>query len=118
MKTTQWKQFVWCSMFLLVINQLNAKTPQPHVELLLHSNVHDSLITKTVLTKQPTVASVQLQKTVQPFVETYLEEHAGLLEKIKQQNSKSFQTNEKIFVNRCIPGELGYIALVETIIKI
>ena len=117
MKTTQWKQIVWCSMFLLVINQLHAKTPQPHVELLLHSNVHDSLITKTVLTKQVTVASVQLQKTVQPFVETYLEEHADLLEKIKQQNSSSFKTIEKILVKRGIPAELVYLAVVESKLK-
>jgi membrane-bound lytic murein transglycosylase D len=104
-------------MFLFVIKQLHAKTPQPHVELLLHSGVHDSLITKTVLTKQVTVASVQLQKTVQPFVETYLEEHADLLEKIKQQNSSSFKTIEKILVKRGIPAELLYLAVVESKLK-
>lgn len=117
MKTTQWKQLVWCSMFLLVINQLHAETPQPHVELLLHSNVHDSLITKTIITKEVTVPSVQLQKTVQPFVETYLEEHADLLEKIKQQNSSSFKTIERILVKRGIPAELVYLAVVESKLK-
>ena len=117
MKTTQWKQIVWCTMFLLVIQQLHAKTPQPHVELLLHANVHDSLITKPVLTKQVTVASVQLQKTVQPFVETYLEEHADLLDKIRQQNSSSFKTIEKILVKRGIPAELVYLAVVESKLK-
>lgn len=117
MKTTQWKQIVWCTMFLLVIKQLHAKTPQPNVELLLHKSVHDSLITKTVLIKQVTVASVQLQKTVQPFVETYLEEHADLLEKIKQQNSSSFKTIERILVKRGIPAELLYLAVVESKLK-
>lgn len=117
MKTTQWKQFVWCSMFILVINQLHAETPQPHVELLLHRNVSDSLITKAVFTKQVNVASVQLQKTVQPFVETYLEEHADMLEKNKQQNSKSFQTIERILVKHSIPAELVYLAVVESKLK-
>ncbi len=59
MKTSRMKQIGWGSMLLLVINQLYAKTPQPHAELLLHTTVHDSLIVKTDVTKQLTV---QLQK--------------------------------------------------------
>ncbi len=117
MKRTHWKQIVWCSMFLLTINQLYAKTPQPHTELLLHASVHDSLIAKSALPTQVTTISVQLQKTVQPFVETYLEEHADLLEEIKEQNSSSFKTIERILVKRGIPAELIYLAVVESKLK-
>lgn len=114
MKTSRMKQIGWGSMLLLVINQLYAKTPQPHAELLLHTTVHDSLIVKTDVTKQLTV---QLQKKAEPFVETYLEEHAELLEKIRQNNSNTFHTIEKILVKRGLPAEMVYLAVVESKLK-
>lgn len=113
MKTTLCKQVALLSMLLLLINQLYAKKS----EVLLPHLLNDSLIAKTTTTIHSTVAAVTLQTPVRNFVDQYLEEHAGMLGKIKLNNSSRFKTIQNILVKRGIPAELLYLAVIESKLK-
>jgi membrane-bound lytic murein transglycosylase D len=123
MKTTLWKQVCLSIILLPVCNKMYAKSPQqPHESLLSHLYVtnavlHDSLITKTTATKNLIIPTVQLQSSVRGFVDQYLDEHAGMLDNIKERNSSTFKTIQKILVKRGIPAELMYLAVVESKLK-
>lgn len=123
MKTTLWKQVGLSIIFLPVCNTMYAKSPQQqHESLLSHLYVtnavlHDSLITKTTSSKTLITPTVQLQSSVRGFVDRYLEEHAEMLDNIKERNSGTFKTIQKILVKRGIPAELMYLAIVESKLK-
>ena len=117
MKTTLCKQVALLSMLLLLINQVNAKTPRASSELLLPYLLTDSLIAKTTSTIHSTAVPVTLQTPVRRFVEQYLEEHAEMLETIKFNNSSRFKTIQSILVKRGIPAELLYLAVIESKLK-
>ncbi|QNA43176.1 lytic transglycosylase domain-containing protein [Lacibacter sediminis] len=123
MKTTLWKQVGLSIILLPVCNRMYAKSPQqPHESLLSHLYVtnavlHDSLIAKTTAAKNLIIPTVQLQSSVRGFVDQYLDEHAEMLENIKERNSSTFKTIQKILVKRGIPAELIYLAVVESKLK-
>lgn len=123
MKTTLWKQVGLSIILLPVYNMMYAKSPQqPHESLLSHLYVtnavlHDSFIAKTTATKNLIIPTVQLQSSVRGFVDQYLEEHAEMLNNIKERNSGTFKTIQKILVKRGVPAELMYLAVVESKLK-
>ncbi|MEJ8844589.1 lytic transglycosylase domain-containing protein [Lacibacter sp. H375] len=123
MKTTLWKQAGLSIILLPLCNTMYAKSPQQkHESLLSHlyatnAVLHDSLIAKTSATKNLIVPTIQLQSSVRGFVDQYLEEHAEMLDNIKERNSGTFKTLQKILVKRGIPAELMYLAVVESKLK-
>jgi membrane-bound lytic murein transglycosylase D len=123
MKTTLWKQVGLSIILLPVCNTMYAKSPQqPNESLLSHLYVtnavlHDSLIAKTTATKNLITPTIQLQSSVRGFVDKYLEEHAEMLDNIKERNGSTFKTLQKILVKRGIPAELMYLAVVESKLK-
>jgi membrane-bound lytic murein transglycosylase D len=122
MKTTLWKQVGLSIILLPVCNTMYAKSPQQQQESLAYLYVtnamlHDSLIAKTSSTKNLIIPTIQLQSPVRGFVEQYLEDHAEMLNNIKERNSGTFKTIQKILVKRGIPAELMYLAVVESKLK-
>ena len=123
MKTTLWKQVGLSICLLPLCNKMYAKSPQqPHESLLSHlyvTNValHDSLIAKPTSTRNLIIPTVQLQSSVRGYVDQYLEEHAEMLDNIKERNSSTFKTIQKILVKRGVPAELMYLAIVESKLK-
>jgi membrane-bound lytic murein transglycosylase D len=123
MKTTLWKQVGLLIILLPLCNTMYAKSPQQQPESLLshlyvtNAVLHDSLIAKTTSTKNIIIPTIQLQSPVRGFVDQYLEEHAEMLDNIKERNSSTFKTLQKILVKRGIPAELMYLAVVESKLK-
>lgn len=123
MKTTLWKQVGLSIILLPVCNTMYAKSSQQQHESLLaylyvtNAVLHDSLIVKTSSTKNLIIPTVQLQSPVRGFVEQYLEDHAAMLNNIKERNRGTFKTIQKILVKRGIPAELMYLAVVESKLK-
>lgn len=123
MKTTLWKQVGLSIILLPVCNTMYAKSSQQQHESLLaylyvtNAVLHDSLIVKTSSTKNLIIPTVQLQSPVRGFVEQYLEDHAEMLNNIKERNRGTFKTIQKILVKRGIPAELMYLAVVESKLK-
>lgn len=123
MKTTLWKQAGLSIMLLPLCNEMYAESPQQqHESLLSHlyvTNVvlHDSFVAKSSSTKNVIIPAVQLQSSMQGFVAQYLDEHAEMLDNIKEKNSGTFKTIQKILVKRGIPAELMYLAIVESKLK-
>lgn len=123
MKTTLWKQVGLSIILLPVCNTMYAKSSQQQHKSLLaylfvtNAVLHDSLIVKTSSTKNLIIPTVQLQSPVRGFVEQYLEDHAEMLNNIKERNRGTFKTIQKILVKRGIPAELMYLAVVESKLK-
>ena len=113
MKATLCKQIGLLGMLVLFLNQAFT---QRQNELLLPYLLHDSLAIKTV-TNNNTPADVPLQANMRNYVDQYLDLNAQDLQRIKERNSATFKSIQKIFVKRGIPAELMYLAVVESELK-
>ena len=111
--TPLFKQLGLLSMLVLFLNQAFT---QRQNELLLPYLLHDSLAIKTV-TNNNTPAAVPLQANMRNYVDQYLDLNAQDLQRIKERNSATFKSIQKIFVKRGIPAELMYLAVVESELK-
>ncbi|MBS4065105.1 MAG: lytic transglycosylase domain-containing protein [Chitinophagaceae bacterium] len=111
MKTTLWKQVVLLFVFTCALQSMQAKSPVRNNTPVL---VSDSL---AGINNVPVAVTIPLQSSVQSFVDSYLDEHADLLDNIKQRNGKTFTLIQKILVKRGVPAELLYLAVVESKLK-
>lgn len=111
MKTTLWKQVVLLFVFTCALQSMQAKSPSPNNSSVL---VSDSI---AAISHVPVAVTIPLQSSVQSFVDSYLDEHADLLDNIKQRNAKTFTLIQKILVMRGVPAELLYLAVVESKLK-
>jgi membrane-bound lytic murein transglycosylase D len=111
MKLKLWKELFLVLMFTTICQQLLAG-------LLLPNNIPVWTTDSSAKTNSAAVdVSIPLQLPVQPFVNTYLEEHADLLDKIKAENGSTFIIIQKILLKRGVPQELMYLAIVESKLK-
>jgi membrane-bound lytic murein transglycosylase D len=113
MKATMFKQMGLLSMLVFFFNLAYT---QPQNELLLPYLLHDSVATKTAVNNN-VAAIIPLQANVRNFVDQYINENAEILESIKERNSATFKTIQKILVKRGIPAGLMYLAIVESELK-
>jgi membrane-bound lytic murein transglycosylase D len=116
MKKIQWKKYVFLLMIICAMQQTHAETPQPQQEFLLPNLQHDSLTTTAISTKE--VVAIPLQSSVRKFTDDYLDEHGQMLATIKENNGKTFTIIQKILLNRGVPPQMMYLAVVESKLKI
>ena len=117
MKTTLLKGIGLLSMLLFAFNHTHAKTPKHRSKLLLPHLLHDSSAVAATANKNSNATDIQLQSSVQHFVDEYLDENGEMLEKIKQNNSARFKTIQTILLSKGIPAELMYLAVIESKLK-
>ena len=111
MKVTLWRQLILLLIFITIRQQMLAGVPMPGI---IPVSATDSL-TKTNSTSVDVF--IPLQLPVQSFVNTYLDEHADLLDRIKEDNKSTFTLIQKILVKRGVPAQLMYLAVVESKLK-
>jgi membrane-bound lytic murein transglycosylase D len=111
MKTTLWKQVVLLFVFTCALQSMQAKSSIPNNTPVL---VSDS---SAGINNVPVAVTIPLQSSVQSFVDSYLDEHADVLDNIKQRNGKTFTLIQKILVKKGVPAELLYLAVVESKLK-
>jgi membrane-bound lytic murein transglycosylase D len=122
MKTKIGKRIAMCSLLVPVFGH-GAATPEQYPNEMLashlntvHTVLHDSLGRSSDRTDL-TVTTIALQAPVQQFTAQYLKEHGALLDQIKEHNSATFRSIQQILVQRGIPAELLYLAVVESKMK-
>lgn len=113
MKLTLCKQICLFNMLVFFFSHAHAQTQN---ELLLPYLLHDSLATKTTVNNN-VATIIPLQSNIRNFVDQYLDENAEILENIKERNSATFKTIQKILMRRGIPAGLMYLAIVESELK-
>jgi membrane-bound lytic murein transglycosylase D len=101
MKTTLWRPFVLFFLFITCFLQ----------QQLYATDSSAVIITSTA------VASVPMQSYMKPFAAVYIDDHAALLTDIKERNSKTFTVIQTVLVNRGVPAQLLYLAVVESKLK-
>jgi membrane-bound lytic murein transglycosylase D len=114
MKATLCKQIGLLAMLVLFLNQAFT---QRQNELLLPYLLHDSLATKTMVNNNTPATIIPLQANMRNYVDKYLDENADHLQLIKERNSATFKTIQKILVKRGVPAGLMYLAIVESDLK-
>ena len=102
------------SMLVFFFSQASAQLQN---ELLLPYVLHDSVAIKTIVNNNSTAKTIPLQSNMRNYVDQYLDENAETLESIKDRNSATFKTIQKILVKRGIPAGLLYLAVVESDLK-
>ena len=77
---------------------------------------HDTTATVVIL-NDPALPEIPLHSSMENFVSDYAESNDELFEKLKTTKSNYFTTIDKIFLQRKIPVELKYLAIVESQLK-
>ena len=77
---------------------------------------HDTTATVVIL-NDPALPEIPLHSSMENFVSDYAESNDELFEKLKTTKSNYFTTIDKIFLQRNIPVELKYLAIVESQLK-
>jgi membrane-bound lytic murein transglycosylase D len=124
MKTTLCKGIGLYAILILTSGDTYARTPHkksifslPPVINVTGAPTHDTLVTKNNTNRNLTEVDIKLQSAVKKFVADYLKENSEMLEDIKLKNSSCFKIIEKILEKQGIPGELKYLAIVESKLK-
>jgi membrane-bound lytic murein transglycosylase D len=124
MKTTLWKGIGMYTILLLASNDTDAKTPRKKNSKLPQSFmkaksmlIHDTLDRQNNINKIWTATDIKLQSALKKFTADYLKENGAMLEDIKLKNSSGFNIIERILEKQGIPGELKYLAVVESKLK-
>jgi membrane-bound lytic murein transglycosylase D len=123
MKTTLWKCFASFTLLFASYTLKAAKLPLLNitpeettgVKLLFSDSSLQEL--NLAVTKSEPDNRILLQPAVQKFASVYLKEHSILLEKLKQNNNTTLRIIENILRKHGIPGELKYLAVVESKLK-
>jgi membrane-bound lytic murein transglycosylase D len=112
MKTKQLKRFGLFCMPLAMLQHAGAAVvvQQPLLQQAAYALPADSFST---FSNEQTVA-IAVHASAKKFTDAYIIEHDALLDKIKQQNSNSFQLIRKILEKEGVPAELVYMAVVES----
>ena len=115
MKTKHLKRFGLFCMPLAMLQHAGATVvvQQPLLQQATYALPADSFNT---FSNEQTVAIV-MHASAKKFTDAYIDEHDALLDKIKQQNSSSFQLIRNILVKEGVPAELVYMAVVESKMK-
>ena len=79
-------------------------------------NSHDTTATVVKL-NDPAIPVIPLHSSMENFVSDYANSNDELFEKLKTTKSNYFTTIDKIFLQRNIPVELKYLAIVESQLK-
>lgn len=115
MNTSIFKRIGLCCMPLAMLQTAGATgiVQPPLKQQATYALPADSFNT---LNNEETV-STAVHAAAKQFTDAYIVEHNELLDKIRQQNSSSFQLIRKILTKEGVPAELVYMAVVESKMK-
>jgi membrane-bound lytic murein transglycosylase D len=124
MKTTLCKFICLGIMLILGFTNAEAKKPRKKISKLsqpfINANsalLHDTLGRPNNPNKNWTDVDIKLQSGIKKFAADYLKENGEMLEDIRLKNNSGFKIIEKILDKYGIPGELKYLAVVESKLK-
>jgi membrane-bound lytic murein transglycosylase D len=82
-----------------------------------HDFINDSIVVSISNSKTSLMPEIPLHPSMENFVDDYAESNDELFEKLKSNKSNYFKTIDKIFLQRNIPVELKYLAVIESHLK-